>query len=602
MNSKATQERHQRMLVELSRQPGNDVCADCRGRAPRWASWNLGIFLCVQCAGVHRKMGTHISKVKSLTLDTWTREQVDKMKDMGNLKSNRIFNPDEVRNRPPTNIEESERDSELEKFIRAKYEYRKFIDAKPPPVPKKDATFLRLPSSSSPASSLRSPSSPVASSSSSISSLSQQQQQRNGISNGVSSGRRQMTGQDSMLGVPSDRLAKANSISRSRTAPIPSTWAEAQARARSTEPKPPPMPAGAASSAAAGTAASAAAATRSTITTASSSLGPPSAVPPRASSAIPSARSVPAQGAGQPTAQSSVFDDLVSLSGPSNGTSQPPPQMNPWSHLQAQQQQQPMFSSPAPQDPSANFWASGMGGSATSPFGGMQAQGLSATHLGATAFGARPPPPQHANTLPNFSLTLPDGQQQQQQQQQQSMFGAGVGGGIGGMGGFSPQQQQYRSASLGSMAFSPAAVGNPFSSPGGGGAGGMAPQQSGFLGAGGGGGGGGGGAGSFGGFAASPSASPSPGLATGMGMGMGMGMGIQQQQQQNGATSPFGTFASAMMPNQQGLYQTQQPQQQQQGQGQQYGQQMQMQGQSGQNGLYAVQAGQQAFGGGGMWG
>lgn len=53
---------------------------------------------------------SHISKVKSLTLDTWTKEQIQSMKDMGNVKSNAIYNPDEMRNRPPTNMEESERD------------------------------------------------------------------------------------------------------------------------------------------------------------------------------------------------------------------------------------------------------------------------------------------------------------------------------------------------------------------------------------------------------------------------------------------------------------------------------------------------------------
>ena len=30
---------------------------------PSWASWNLGVFLCIQCSGIHRRMGTHISKV-----------------------------------------------------------------------------------------------------------------------------------------------------------------------------------------------------------------------------------------------------------------------------------------------------------------------------------------------------------------------------------------------------------------------------------------------------------------------------------------------------------------------------------------------------------
>ena len=43
---------------------------------PRWASWNLGVFLCIRCAGIHRNLGVHISKVKSVNLDTWTPEQL----------------------------------------------------------------------------------------------------------------------------------------------------------------------------------------------------------------------------------------------------------------------------------------------------------------------------------------------------------------------------------------------------------------------------------------------------------------------------------------------------------------------------------------------
>lgn len=37
----------------------------------------LGVFLCMRCAAIHRKLGTHISKVKSLSMDTWTNEQVE---------------------------------------------------------------------------------------------------------------------------------------------------------------------------------------------------------------------------------------------------------------------------------------------------------------------------------------------------------------------------------------------------------------------------------------------------------------------------------------------------------------------------------------------
>ncbi len=51
--------------------PGNDKCADCDGEAPNWASINLGIMLCIECSGIHRSLGVHISKVRSVTLDDW---------------------------------------------------------------------------------------------------------------------------------------------------------------------------------------------------------------------------------------------------------------------------------------------------------------------------------------------------------------------------------------------------------------------------------------------------------------------------------------------------------------------------------------------------
>lgn len=126
--SKITAERSRKVLLELLAKPGNDVCADCKTRNPRWASHSLGIFICVNCASIHRKMGTHISKVKSLTLDSWTKEQVENMKAMGNLKSNAIYNPNETRHPPPPAMADPENDPELESYIRAKYQYKNFID------------------------------------------------------------------------------------------------------------------------------------------------------------------------------------------------------------------------------------------------------------------------------------------------------------------------------------------------------------------------------------------------------------------------------------------------------------------------------------------
>ncbi|KAH1165577.1 hypothetical protein KIL84_023136 [Mauremys mutica] len=53
---------------------GNIACCDCGLADPRWASINLGITLCIECSGIHRSLGVHFSKVRSLTLDTWEPE------------------------------------------------------------------------------------------------------------------------------------------------------------------------------------------------------------------------------------------------------------------------------------------------------------------------------------------------------------------------------------------------------------------------------------------------------------------------------------------------------------------------------------------------
>jgi stromal membrane-associated protein len=56
---------------------------------PRWASWNLGVFVCIRCSGIHRGMGTHISRVKSVDLDSWTDEQTQSMLKWGNARANK---------------------------------------------------------------------------------------------------------------------------------------------------------------------------------------------------------------------------------------------------------------------------------------------------------------------------------------------------------------------------------------------------------------------------------------------------------------------------------------------------------------------------------
>jgi len=127
-NDKATIERHTAILKGLMAKPENKYCCDCKKKDPRWAAWNLGCFMCIRCSGVHRSLGTHISKVKSADLDTWTQEQIDNMVRWGNAKANAYWESE-----LPKDMKIPE--SDVEKFIRAKYERKQYAAKGPIPDP-----------------------------------------------------------------------------------------------------------------------------------------------------------------------------------------------------------------------------------------------------------------------------------------------------------------------------------------------------------------------------------------------------------------------------------------------------------------------------------
>ncbi|XP_035987410.1 BAR_ACAPs and ArfGap_ACAP domain-containing protein isoform X2 [Fundulus heteroclitus] len=106
--------------------PGNRRCCDCGEEEPRWASVNLGVTVCIQCSGIHRSLGVHLSKIRSLTLDSWENEQLKLLCVLGNDVVNRIYEArcsEDGRVKPGPDSPRSEKEA----WIRAKYVEKRFV-------------------------------------------------------------------------------------------------------------------------------------------------------------------------------------------------------------------------------------------------------------------------------------------------------------------------------------------------------------------------------------------------------------------------------------------------------------------------------------------
>uniref|UniRef100_A0A6A7FZN1 Centaurin-gamma-1A-like isoform X1 n=1 Tax=Hirondellea gigas TaxID=1518452 RepID=A0A6A7FZN1_9CRUS len=108
--------------------PGNGHCADCDAPNPEWASINLGMLVCIECSGIHRNLGSHISKVRSLDLDEWPSGPASVMLNIGNEVGNRIWEGNTHNTSLGKPCGRSARDDK-ERWIRAKYESRDFLQS-----------------------------------------------------------------------------------------------------------------------------------------------------------------------------------------------------------------------------------------------------------------------------------------------------------------------------------------------------------------------------------------------------------------------------------------------------------------------------------------
>ncbi|XP_043980452.1 arf-GAP with GTPase, ANK repeat and PH domain-containing protein 2 isoform X5 [Gambusia affinis] len=111
-------------LQAIRNTKGNNLCVDCEASNPTWASLNLGALICIECSGIHRNLGTHLSRVRSLDLDDWPGELTQVLAAIGNHMANSVWEScTQGRTKPTPNATREERES----WIRAKYEQRAFV-------------------------------------------------------------------------------------------------------------------------------------------------------------------------------------------------------------------------------------------------------------------------------------------------------------------------------------------------------------------------------------------------------------------------------------------------------------------------------------------
>uniref|UniRef100_A0A8D3E5Z1 ArfGAP with GTPase domain, ankyrin repeat and PH domain 2 n=1 Tax=Scophthalmus maximus TaxID=52904 RepID=A0A8D3E5Z1_SCOMX len=111
-------------LQAIRNAKGNGLCVDCEAPNPTWASLNLGALICIECSGIHRNLGTHLSRVRSLDLDDWPGELTQVLAAIGNHMANSIWEScTQGRTKPAPNATREERES----WIRAKYEQRAYV-------------------------------------------------------------------------------------------------------------------------------------------------------------------------------------------------------------------------------------------------------------------------------------------------------------------------------------------------------------------------------------------------------------------------------------------------------------------------------------------
>ncbi|XP_075881231.1 arf-GAP with SH3 domain, ANK repeat and PH domain-containing protein 1 [Nelusetta ayraudi] len=113
---------------DIRRMPGNNNCCDCGAPDPEWLSTNLGILTCIECSGIHREMGVHVSRIQSLSLDSLGTSDLLLARNVGNMGFNDILEANLLS--PSLKPSQHSNMPERKDFILSKYQDANFVRRK----------------------------------------------------------------------------------------------------------------------------------------------------------------------------------------------------------------------------------------------------------------------------------------------------------------------------------------------------------------------------------------------------------------------------------------------------------------------------------------
>jgi len=122
----------------------NPICADCDAPNPDWASLNLGVLVCIECSGVHRSLGVHVSKMRSLKLDSLSQTESRLLLAMGNDRVNSIWEAGVLLQQGWTKPLQGDSRQSKDNWIKSKYQWKGFLEERTPECVSQEERALKF--------------------------------------------------------------------------------------------------------------------------------------------------------------------------------------------------------------------------------------------------------------------------------------------------------------------------------------------------------------------------------------------------------------------------------------------------------------------------